>query len=327
MKAVWYRRQGAPDEVLELGTLPTPAPGPGEVLVRLAASGVNPSDCNRRRGAGFAMEAPLVVPHSDGAGTIVGVGAGIDKARLGERVWLYNGQRNGRTMGTGAEFIALDATLVSALPGHVPFEAGACLGIPAMTAYACVFGGGPLDGRTVLVTGGAGAVGHYAIQLARWGGARVLTTVSNDEKAAHARRAGADVVVDYRRDDVVEAIGDATGGAGVDRVVDVDFGGNLAQTVKLVKANGEIAFYASRGEPAPALPTYELMRKCVTLRSVLLPALPVAVREGAQAGIGRWLREADAVHTVCEVFPLERTADAHRRVESGTKRGTVVVTP
>ena len=212
MRAVWYERTGAANEVLKAGEQPLPEPGPGEVRVRLKTSGVNPADTYRRRGEGYAMEAPLVIPNSDGAGIIDKVGPGIDAKRIGERVWIYNGQR-GRPLGTAAEAIALDADLVTRLPDDVSFEAGACLGIPCMTAHRCVFSEGEtpplerghLSGKTVLVTGGGGAVGNYAIQLAKWAGARVLD--DRQQRYACRRRPGR-----RRRSDPRSAHGRPQGG-------------------------------------------------------------------------------------------------------------------
>src|SRR5258708_3623360 len=197
MQAVWYERHGKPHDVLELGEIATPDAGPGEVRVRLEASGVNPADCYRRQGPG-PMEFPRVVTHSDGAGVVDRVGHGVAASWIGRRVWLYNGQRNGRWMGTAAEYIALDADLVTPLPDRVSFAEGATLGIPCMTAHCCLFIAGPVQGRVVLVTGAAGAVGHYAVQLAKWAGATVIGTVSTPAKAERARAAGADHVINYR---------------------------------------------------------------------------------------------------------------------------------
>ena len=166
MKAIWYERAGAAIEVLNFGDMPKPVPGPGEVLIRLQASGVNPADVGRRAGTYSAMEFERVIPNSDGAGLIEQVGAGVTRFERGQRVWLFNGQRNGRAFGTAAEYIALAEHLVMPLPDHLSFAEGATLGIPAMTAWCCLYGDGPITGKTVLVTGGAGAVGHYAVQLA-----------------------------------------------------------------------------------------------------------------------------------------------------------------
>src|SRR3954447_344317 len=186
MRAVWYDRQGAADEVLVCGGLSTPDAGYREGRVKVEASGGNPSDTYRRRGPP-AMEYPRVVTNSDGAGVVDQVGPGIDRKWLGKRVWLYNGQRNGRWMGTAAEYMALSVDLVTELPRHVSFAEGATLGVPAMTAHRAVFVAGPVQGKTLLITGGAGAVGHYAVQLASWAGARVITTVSSAEKAERAQ--------------------------------------------------------------------------------------------------------------------------------------------
>ena len=324
MRAVWYERTGPAAEVLTYGEQPTPQAQPGEVRVHLQVSGVNPADCNRRAGKSYQMEYPLVIPNSDGAGVIDEVGANVDAALLGQRVWLYNGQR-GRAFGTAAEYIALDADLVSPLPDGITFDAGACLGIPCMTAYHCVFMDGPVAGKTVLVQGGAGAVGHFAVQLAAWGGARVLATVDSEAKADHAHRGGADVVIDFRREDVADRMLALTGGAGVDRVVEVDFGANLAGDVKLLKPNGVIVAYASRGEPEPKLPFYELLRKNISVRTVLLPGTPLAKRHAAQRGVGEWLSSGRAQIMVSQSFDLAQTAQAHQAVEAGTKLGTVIV--
>lgn len=325
MKAVWYTRTGPPETVLRFGEQPTPHAGPGEVRVRLHASGVNPADVYRRAGTRYAMDGPLIVPNSDGSGVVDEIGQGADASLLGRRVWLYNGQRGGRALGTAAEYIALDADLVRTLPDSVGYAEGACLGIPCMTAHRCVSLAGPLAGRTVLVTGGAGAVGHYAVQWAKRFGARVIATVSTQAKAAHARSAGADRVVDYRREDLAEAIRAATGAACVDHVVDVDFGGNLPTVLPLLAANGSIAWYATRGNPAPTLPAAEVMRRNLSLHGVLLNAAPLAARRQAQADIVAWLEEGGMRHTVASVHPLAATARAHAAVESGTKLGTVVV--
>lgn len=325
MKAVWYTRQGIPSEVMQFGEQPTPRAGPGEVRVHLHASAVNPADANRCVGRTYAMEGPLIIPNSDGSGIVDETGAGVDKTWLGRRVWLYNGQRGGRLLGTAAEYIALDVDLVSPLPDSVSFAKGACLGIPCMTAHRCVTLSGDLKGKNVLVTGGAGAVGHYAIQWAKRFGARVIATVSSPAKAAHAKAAGADLTVNYRTADVVARVKEYTGGTGVHHVVDVDFGGNLAVTLQLVAPNGSIAYYASRGNAAPTVSAPEIMRRNLTIHGVLLNGAPHAARHRAQADIVQWLQEGGMVHTMSAVYPLARTADAHAAVEYAPKLGTVIV--
>jgi NADPH2:quinone reductase len=249
----------------------------------------------------------------------------VPETRIGERVWLYNGQRNGRWMGTAAEYIALDADLVTPLPDHVSFAEGATLGIPAMTAHGCVFAAGPVQGRIVLVTGGAGAVGHYAVQLAAWAGATVIATVSSAAKAGRARDGGAVHVIDYRTEDVAERLRALTGGAGVDHVVDVDFGGNLAAVLAAVRPHGSIAFYASNGERAPRLPAREIMAKNLTLHGFVLPTSPQANRRRAQSDLARWTARPGRTLSVAERFPLFEAAAAHEAVERGGKIGTVVI--
>jgi NADPH2:quinone reductase len=326
MRAVWYDRQGPADEVLVFGELSTPEAGPGEVRVRLEASGVNPSDTYRRRGD-TPREYPRVVPNSDGAGVVDQVGAGVPQSWLGKRVWLYNGQRNGRWCGTAAEHIALNADLVTELPEQASFAEGATLGIPCMTAHYCLFVAGPVQGRAVLVTGGAGAVGHYAVQLAAWAGASVIATVSSAQKAERARAAGAHHVIDYKREDVAARAREITRGAGVHHVVDVDFGGNLAATLGAVRDNGSIAVYASDGDRTPKLPVRELMQRNLTLYGMVLPTTPQAARKRAQADISAWVAGGRRLHSVAARFPLAETAAAHRAVEQGGKVGTVVVEP
>src|SRR5262245_881218 len=325
MQAVWYTRQGAAADVLQRGEQPTPTAGPGEVRVRLHASGVNPADIYRRSGTRYAMEGPLVIPHSDGSGIIDQVGADVDPKWQGQRVWLYNGQRGGRLHGTAAQYIALSADLVAPLPANTSFHAGACLGIPCMTAHRSVSLGGNLDGKFVLVSGGAGAVGHYAVQWAKRSGATVIATVSSAEKGDHARMAGADLVLNYRSEDVAERIRAYTRNAGVDHVVDVDFGGNLPVFWPLIALNGSIAFYATNGNPSPVLAASEAMRRNISIHAVLLNSVPLSARRKAQADIGQWLAQGDMLHTVSSVHGLRDCAHAHAAVESGHKRGTVIV--
>lgn len=325
MKAVWYTHQGPPGEVLTYGEQPTPHAKSGEVRVKLHASGLNPADMYRRAGSRYAMEGPLVIPHSDGSGIVDEVGMGVDSAWLGKRVWLYNGQRGGRLLGTAAEYIALDAGLIGPLPDGTSFTEGACLGIPSMTAHRSVTLGGDLTGKIVLVSGGAGAVGHYAIQWAKRFGARVITTVSSAEKARHARQAGADCVIDYRAEDVAKRVHEFSNAHGLDHVVDVDFGGNLATFLPLIAQNGSIAYYATNGNVKPAYPASEAMRRNISIHGVLLNSVPLTARQQAQQDTTAWLTSGGMLHTVSAVFALSDAAAAHAAVEAGNKRGTVVV--
>jgi len=325
MKAVYYQQFGPADEVLVHGDLPTPEPGPGEVLVRLHASGVNPSDVKLRMGArpGAVMPYDYIVPHSDGAGVIEAVGDGVDPARCGARVWIWNGQWR-RQMGTAAEMIAVSAEQAVALPETTGFAEGACLGIPAMTAWMALLIDGPVAGQTVVVTGGAGTVGRYAIQMARLSGAEVITTVSSPEKAAHA--GPADHVINYREEDVAERVLEITGGRGAERIVEVEFGGNLAATERMIAESGTIAAYASAGDRTPALPFYPLMFRNTRLHMLLVYLLDAASRRRGEAQLTAWLEAGALSHAVAETYPLAETAAAHRAVERGNKLGSVAVT-
>ncbi|OIQ63266.1 quinone oxidoreductase 1 [mine drainage metagenome] len=274
-----------------------------------------------------AMAYPRITPNSDGAGVVEAVGPGVAAAWVGKRVWFYNGQRNGRAFGSAAEYIELDVDLLTELPDAVSFAEGATLGIPCMTAHRALFLAGPVQGRTVLVTGGAGGVGHYAVQLAKWAGATVIATASSPDKLERARAGGADHVIDYRRQDVAARVRELTDGAGVHHVVDVDFGGNLAASLACLRMNGSLAYYASKGGQTPVVPAGEVMRLNLLIQGVYLPVSPHAARKRAQEDITRWIGTGERILSVAGRFPLEDCAGAHELVESGTKVGTVVVEP
>lgn len=317
MRAVWYERNGEAADVLTVGELETPVPGPGEVRVRVVTSGINPIDVKRRRGArGQVIRDPLVVPGFDGAGVIDAVGEGIDGGRIGERVWVYEGQWQ-RARGTAAEYVTLPATRAVPLPATTGFAEGACLGIPALTAHRAVFADGPVTGQTILVTGGAGAVGAYAIQFAKLGGARVLTTVSNDQKAEIAADAGADYIFNYKAENVVQRITDLPGGGGVDRIVEVEFGGNLPQALEILKPNAVIAAYASDAVMEPKVPFYALAYRSATIRFVLVFMMPEAAKQQAVADITRWLQAGELRHYIAKRYPLAEAVAAHEAMERG----------
>lgn len=329
MKAAFYERFGAASDVLTIAELPTPTPGAGEVLVRVMASGVNPSDVKLRAGrrpGGQAptMPFPRIVPHSDGAGVIEAVGDGVAPSRVGERVWVWNGQW-GRAYGTAAEFIALPAAQAIALPDAASFVEGACLGIPAMTAYACVYAGGPVDGKTALVAGAAGAVGRYAVQCAALGGADVIATVSGPAKAEAARAAGATHVINYREEPVADRVLEITGGAGVDRIVEVDFGANLPIIEKTIAVGGVVSTYASMGAPEPKLPFYPLMFKNVTIRMVLAYLLGPEIYAQGGVDLAKWIEAGRLTHQIAATAPFAEIARAHELVEAGDKIGAVVI--
>lgn len=316
MRAVWYERPGPAGEVLHFGEMEDPQPGPGEVRVRLEVSGVNPIDVKRRQGGRGGMTSARVVPHFDGAGHIDAVGSGVDNERVGQRVWVYKAQWQ-RDFGTAAELVVVPSECAVELPDAVSFDEAASLGIPVMTAYPCVFADGDVARQTVLVTGGAGAVGRYAIQFVKLGGARVITTVSTEEKAEFARSAGADAIVNYRTEDAAQRVLELTAGEGVDRIVEVEFGGNLATSVEVLKSRGVIATYASQAVPEPTVPFYTLMYKSIVVQHVLTFQVAPELERQALARITEWLHQGKLSHHLGKKFPLAETAVAHEAVENG----------
>lgn len=323
MRAVYFEKFGPAAEVLVLGNVADPSPAPGEVCVRVKASGINPSDVKLRAGArpGATMAYPRVIPHSDGAGVIEAVGQGVDKARIGEPVWIWNAAWQ-RPSGTCAEYVCLPSEQAVQLPESTSFAEGACLGIPAMTAWYALHGQGPISGKTVLVTGGAGTVGRYACQMAKLSGARVITTVSSAEKAAHSTCTD---WIDYRDTNVTEAVMDMTGGAGVDLVVDVDFAANQPHTLAILKPGGTIASYASASQMKPQLDFYGYMFRDVTLRMLIVYQLTGDARRNGEAQLTQWLAQGALSHAVVPSGQLADTAAAHDRVAEGQKMGTVVI--
>ncbi len=325
MRAAWFESFGSGRDVLQVGDRETPTPGPGEVLVRLATSGVNPSDVKKRAGSfPDLLEAGYVIPNSDGAGVIEAVGEGVDAARIDERVWIYQAQY-ARRFGTAAEYVAIDASRAPRLPDSAAFDVGACLGIPAMTAHRCVFADGDVAGQTILVTGGAGRVGHYAVQWASQAGASVIATASNDQDRSVCEAAGAAHVVNHRSDDVVGAIMAASDGKPVDRVVDVEFGGNLPVTTEVLRIGGTIATYASTAVPEPKLPFFQMMYKDVTIRLVIVYAMPESAKQQAIADIETALAGNRLQHRIAHTLPLDEIARSNELVEQGGIRGAVIL--
>jgi NADPH2:quinone reductase len=308
-----------------------PVAGLGEVLVRVMASGINPADVKRRGGwRGMGMDHELVIPHTDGAGEIVAVGEGADPARIGERVWMWNAQGGygeaGRALGTAAEFIAIADRQAVRLSDALSYADGATLGVPAMTAYRAVFADGLVEGQTVFVSGASGAVGHYAVQMAVAGGARVIGTVGNTEAAAHAMAAGAVATIDRHREDVQARIMDLTDGQGVDRVVEVDFGANLEVDAAVLKRNGTVAAYSSSSNPTPVLPYYAFASKGANLRFIQGFAIPEADRLAGEKMIFDLAEAGKLQVAIGATFPLSDIAKAHERVERGGLGNVVVLT-
>ncbi|MGI9426734.1 MAG: NADPH:quinone reductase [Hyphomicrobiaceae bacterium] len=327
MIAAWYEAFGPARDVLNVGQLPTPQPGPGEVLVRLGASGLNPHDVKKRSGwMGGTLQTAKVIPHGDGAGIIWAVGDGVANDLLGKRVWIFGGSYAHAGAGTSAEFVAVPATQALALPDTMSFEQGACLGVPAFTAYYALLVDGPVTGQDILVQGGAGAVGSVAIELARWNGARVTATVSSDEKAEVARAAGADEIVNYNTEDTVARIMEITNGRGVDRIVEVDFGANIAINAAVLTSNGTLASYSSTRVREPVFAYYDFAMKGCRLHLVQAMTMPNAVRVEAARVIMALLSRDMLKPRIAHTFALDDIADAHELLESGTAIGNIVVT-
>lgn len=310
--------------MLQVGELPDREVGIGEVLVSVKAAGINPSDTKHRAGwRGMTMPAPRVVPGHDGAGIIAAVGSGVPESRIGQRVWIYGASLD-QPWGTSAELVAVDSAKAVELGDGATFAQGACLGVPAMTAHRALFADGAIEGQTILVTGAAGGVGIHAVSLAKWGGARVVATVSDEAKAHFAMSAGADAVVDYRESGAADRVLDAAGGP-VDRVVDMSFGANLDLTLAVLKPNGIIATYGSDAVPRPEVYIDGMITRGVTVQFPLVYILPDHAREQAIGDIRAAVAASALPNVVTQRFALDDVAAAHEAVERGHLMGKIIL--
>jgi NADPH2:quinone reductase len=328
MKAAWYEKQGPAHEVLVVGDMPDPEPGPGEVRIRVAASGINPGELKKRQDVyGFGMPYPRVIPHSDGAGIIDRVGGGVPVARLHERVWCY-GAQSYRPFGTAAEYVVVPSAHAVSLPDGVPFEQGACLGIPGITAHSCVHAAGPVEGCVVLVQGGAGAVGVCAIQLARRAGARVLATVRSSRDEGVALRAGAHEVVrtdGVSADEMVSRIL-TLARDGVGHIVEVAFDANIAVDTELLVLGGSLAAYAAGAPwPYPAVPFRQLLFKNVRVYFMGSDDFPAEAKAAAASDLNAALVGGWPGFEIGRQFPLAAIAEAHEYLEERRGPGRVVL--
>lgn len=326
MKAAWYTQNGEAQDVMVVGDLPTPSPQPGEVLVRLATSGVNPSDVKSRRAR--PVHDPLIVPHSDGAGVIEAVGDGVSEARVGERVWVWNGQWQ-RPWGTCAEYIALPAAQAVFLPEGVDFAAGACMGIPGLTAVQAVILAerlsGDLGGQTVLVTGASSAVGHYITQMVTLAGGRVIGTVGSEVKAAHARAAGMQEAVFYKTESVPERVKALTKGRGADVIIDMDFSTTARWAAEgALASHGQVVCYGSNALEVP-LPFRPWLYQSMGVKFFLVYDLTPADRQRAVTRLSDMLAAHHLHHSVGARLALNQVVQAHRTVEAGQTVGNVVI--
>jgi NADPH2:quinone reductase len=329
MRAITYDRFGAAEAVLRLEDLPVPTPGPGEVLVRIKTSGVNPSDIRARAGGRPGVTKPpfpKIIPHSDGAGVVeaAGKGSGLE-SRIGERVWIWNGQWQ-RAFGTAADYIALPAEQAVRLPDNISFEQGAILGIPALTAVHAVLGAGPVEGKTVLISGGAGTVGRFAVQVAAASGAHVIATAYGSADTEAAKSAGAAAVLDYLSPNLATDILDATGGTQVDHVVEVEFGRNIDTLAKVIAERGRIVTYGSAMAMTPTLPFYPLLFKAVSIDLVLVYLLNRPERTTAIKNLTGLMQRQAIDFRISQRFVLEDCAKAHEIIATGQRAGSVILT-
>ncbi|SEQ34017.1 NADPH:quinone reductase [Microlunatus flavus] len=322
MRAAWYDRQGPAEEVLQVGELPDPAAGPGEVRVRLTVSGVSPGDTKKRRGwLGSSMPYPRVVPHSDGAGVVDAVGDGVDAALVGRRVWVH-GAQSYRPFGTAAELVVVPAWLAVPLPDAVPDAVGACLGIPGITAHRAVFADGPVAGQTVLVHGALGAVGSLAAQLALHAGATVVATVRKTADLADLPASLREHTVSLDVDEPAGAVRDRAP-QGVDRVVEVAFSDNVDLDAAALRLGGVIAAYATRDD-RPSIPFWPMLFDNLTIRLLGSDDFPPAARQ--EAAVGLTAAAADGALTIrtADPLPLADVAAAHDQVDRDNRRRVLV---
>ena len=326
MKAVWFERKGPARDVLVHGDMPGPDPGVGEVRVRLQVSGVNPTDTKTRGGwlGMTAMAFPRMVTGQDGSGVIDQVGPGVPPSRVGERVWVYEAYL-GRAYGTLAEHVVVPARNAVRLPDGIDMDTGAGLGVPALTAHRCLFIDGPIQGKTVLVQGGGGGVGHAAIQLASWAGARVIATVSRAAQEEAAKGAGASLVVNRKSQNVIEAVRAATGGRGVDRIVEVAFDENIQADAEMLAVGGAIATYSSGPVPQVPIPFFGLMRASQTVHFVLVYTMGDHAHDVAVRDVTACLEAGRYKTHVGARFPLAQAAEAHEAQDSGAVVGKILV--
>lgn len=323
MRAAWYEKQGEANAVLTIGEMEDPKPLAGEVRMRVAVSGINPGDVKKRQDAfGYGMPYSRVIPHSDGAGTIDAVGDGVSQDWIGRRVWCYAAQTY-RPYGTAAEYTCLPLAQVVPLPEGVPFEQGACLGIPGITAHRAVHVAGSVEGRTVLVQGGAGAVGSMAVRLAHRAGATVIAICRSESDKSIARRAGADMVL-LTAAGLVERIRELAPN-GVDHVIEVAFAANIESDIAVLAQGGSIATYATNTS-RPELPFWPLVFGNASLFFIGSDDVPPSAKLDAARALNQAFEAGWQGYDIGAMFPLEQIAQAHECVETGTQPGRVIVT-
>lgn len=320
----FYTKTGEAAEVLQIGLFDIEQPSENEVQIEIVVSGINPSDIKMRSGLRGDLIYSYAIPHSDGAGIVRKIGDNVKNSKVGDRVWIYNAAWN-RNRGTACEVINIDQSLVVPLYNNIPFETGACLGVPGLTAAAGLLSLNCKPNDTILITGGAGSVAVIAIQLAKMLGLNVITTVSSQDKHNIANAAGADVVINYKRQDVIKEVMNITNNQGIDGLVDIDFGANLTWSIDALKPNTIIATYASASIPSPELPFYKVMFKQIAIRPIFIYILPDALRDQSINLIQKACKDNLLKPLIHRIYPLEDIILAHEEVENDKKLGQVLL--
>ncbi len=326
MKAIQFSQAGAARDVLNLVEIDPVQPGSDDVLIRVAYSAVNPTDV-KRRGSGRELGTlSVITPNNDGAGVIEAVGANIDPARTGQKVWIFGAQA-GRAGGTAAEYCTLPAWMAVPIPDGATLLDGACLGVPAVTAHYGIYSDGPVEGQWILVSGGGGRVGAYAVQMAKLGGAKVIATGSKADGLAYATALGADHVINYRDEDVTARVLEITNGRGVDRVSEVAFGANISMLPKIVVQNGMVTSYSSDAIAEPTMPFLDFMFKNIAVRPYSIYGLPRDILDNNFADITEMLAKGHLRHRVgaTHKFDLEGVIAAHEMIEADASPGVSVI--
>ncbi|MEK9671181.1 MAG: NADPH:quinone reductase [Rhodospirillaceae bacterium] len=318
-----YDKAGPAADVLKQAEWPDPEPGPGEVRVRVAYSAVNPTDVKRRSSGRELSRFSPIIPNNDGSGVIDRVGDGVSQSRVGQRVWIF-GAQHGRPHGTAAEYVVLPQRQAVNLPGDVTLSDGACAGVPVVTAWNALFADGNISGKTILVTGGTGRVGAYAVQLGAWAGATMIATCGSDANCAEAKQLGAAHALNYREPDLAKRIVEAAGGR-VDRIVDVAFGVNIGVATDILKVNGVISTYASEGEAMPTIDFFQLMQHNLNIRMFSIYGLPTTTLDEIFFEVSPVLSEDTLVHRVGERFAFDDMVKSHEAVEQGAVHGVAQV--
>ena len=330
MKAAYYEKTGRAKDVLKIGNFDSPKLGSNEVLILLKYSGINPSDVKKRMGwQNKKMDFPLIIPHSDGSGEIIDVGKNLSKEYIGKKVWIWTAQGGyndiGRAFGTAAEFITVPLDKFYELPRNLSFAEGACLGVPAMTAYDAVFFNSEIENKTILVQGAGGVVGHFAVQFVKVSGGNVIASVGSKKREKHAKDAGAKYIFNRHDNNFINNILDATNGKGVDQIIEIDFGKNIDIITKVLKPNGLISSYSSTGNPNPIFPYYKFASKGCKISIIQSFNFSKKTRENCCKFIEKISDTNNIKVPIGKILPLDDIISAHELVENQETIGNVVL--